>query len=334
MTSEMLGTQGVFGPDEFDVLLNDVLRTVANPEMPERVRVNVQTRVWVKEMRKPTSENPDVGHPALGKSPVVFAPEVFLAQMQLKRDARSTAVAMLLHAAAIALIFWMTAMHVQFAAPVKTTLVTDLATPPKMDLDQDRMGGGGGQRGLAPVSKGQLPKFAKVQITPPMAPPMEEPKIHMPEPTIEVQTNLKMANNNMPNLGDPNSPLLGNSLGNGRGTGIGSGSGSGIGPGIGGNLGGGLHHVGGGVSKPEVIYEVEPEFSEEARKAKFMGVVTVNLIVDQKGLPENVHILRGVGMGLDQKAVEAVKQYRFKPAMLGGKPVAVEVNVEVDFKIF
>jgi protein TonB len=92
--------------------------------------------------------------------------------------------------------------------------------------------------------------------------------------------------------------------------------------------------VGGGVSKPEVIYEVEPEFSEEARKAKFMGVVTVNLIVDQKGLPENVHILRGVGMGLDQKAVEAVKQYRFKPAMLGGKPVAVEVNVEVDFKIF
>jgi protein TonB len=332
MTSEMQGAQGVFGPDEFDVLLNDVLRSVANPEMPERTRVHVQTRVWVKEMRKPRSQNRDLGHPALGKSAVVFAPEVFLAQMQPKRDARSTAVAMLLHAAAIALVFWMTAMHVQFAAPSKMAMTVDLATPPKMD--QDRTGGGGGQRGLAAVSKGQLPKSAKVQITPPMALPMEEPKIHMPEPMIEVQTNLKMANNNMPNLGDPNSPLLGNSLGNGRGTGIGSGSGSGVGPGIGGNLGGGLYHVGGGVSKPEVIYEVEPEFSEEARKAKFMGVVTVNLIVDQKGLPENVHILRGVGMGLDQKAVDAVKQYRFKPAMLGGKPVAVEVNVEVDFKIF
>jgi protein TonB len=63
-------------------------------------------------------------------------------------------------------------------------------------------------------------------------------------------------------------------------------------------------------------------------------VVTVNLVVNTRGLPENVHILRGVGMGLDEKAVEAVKQYRFKPAMLGGKPVAVEVNVEVNFQIF
>jgi protein TonB len=325
MTSEMRGL------DEFDVLLNDVLRTVANPEMPERMRVQVQTRVWVREMKVFPSQKQNAGGP---NSSVVFAPEEFLAQMQPKRDARSTAVAMLLHAAAIALIFWMTAMHVQFAAPAKTVTTVDLATPPKLDLDKDRMGGGGGQRGPAAVSKGRLPDFAKVQITPPMAPPMEQPKIHMPDPTIEVQTNLKMANNNMPNLGDPNSPLLGNSMGNGRGTGIGSGGGSGIGPGWGGNVGGGIMHVGGGVSAPVPIYEVEPEFSEEARKAKFMGVVTVNLIVDRKGMPENVHILRGVGMGLDEKAIEAVKQYRFKPAMLGGKPVAVEVNVEVDFKIF
>jgi TonB family protein len=91
---------------------------------------------------------------------------------------------------------------------------------------------------------------------------------------------------------------------------------------------------GGGVSAPVPIYEVTPEFSEEARKAKFQGVVTVNLVVNQRGLPENVHILRGVGMGLDDKAIEAVKQYRFKPAMMGGKPVAVEVNVEVNFQIF
>jgi protein TonB len=203
-----------------------------------------------------------------------------------------------------------------------------------MDMAKDRMGGGGGQRGPTPVSKGQLPKFAKIQITPPKAPPMEQPKIQMPSPTIEVQQNLKMANNNMPNFGDPNSPLNGVSMGNGSGSGIGSGRGSGLGPGSGGNYGGGVMHVGGGVSAPVPIYEVEPEFSEEARKAKFMGVVTVNLIVDAKGLPQNVHILRGVGMGLDEKAVDAVKQYRFKPAMMGGKAVAVEVNVEVNFQIF
>jgi len=82
------------------------------------------------------------------------------------------------------------------------------------------------------------------------------------------------------------------------------------------------------------IHEVEPEFSEEARRAKFMGVVTVNLIVDDKGMPQNVHVLRSVGMGLDDKAVEAVKQYRFKPAMEAGKPVPVQLNVEVNFQIF
>jgi protein TonB len=82
------------------------------------------------------------------------------------------------------------------------------------------------------------------------------------------------------------------------------------------------------------VFEVTPEFSEEARKAKFMGVVTVTLVVDPKGLPENVRVTRGVGMGLDEKAIAAVKQYRFKPAMMGGKPVAVEVNVEVNFQIF
>ena len=78
------------------------------------------------------------------------------------------------------------------------------------------MGGGGGQRGPAPVTKGRLPKFAKIQITPPAAPPLEEPKIRMPDPTIEVQKDLKMANNSMPNFGDPNSPLFGNSMGNGQ----------------------------------------------------------------------------------------------------------------------
>jgi protein TonB len=156
----------------------------------------------------------------------------------------------------------------------------------------------------------------------------------MPDPTIEVQTNLKMANNNMPNLGMPNSPIFGNSMGNGSGSGLGSGNGSGLGPGTGGNYGGGLRKIGGGVSTPVVIYQVEPEFSEEARKAKFMGVVLVNLIVGSDGLPKNVHVLQGVGMGLNEKAVEAVRQYRFKPAMENGKPVPVELNVEVNFQIF
>jgi TonB family protein len=89
-----------------------------------------------------------------------------------------------------------------------------------------------------------------------------------------------------------------------------------------------------GATAPMVIYMAQPQFTEEARKAKFMGVVLVNLTVDEKGLPQNVHVLRGVGMGLDQKAVDAVKQYRFKPAMKEGKPVEEALNVEVNFQVF
>ena len=255
-------------------------------------------------------------------------------RMKTHQDPRATAASFAIYGLLIVIIGWMLKQHVQFAAPVKQMLVTEVAPPPVMPVAKDRMGGGGGQRGPTPVTKGALPKFADQQITPPKAPPMEQPKIKMPEPTIEVQKDLKMANNNMPNFGMPNSPLIGNSMGNGSGSGIGSGNGSGLGPGSGGNYGGGIRHVGGGVSEPELIYKVDPEFSEEARKAKFMGIVLVNLIVDTRGMPQNVHILRGVGMGLDEKAVEAVRQYRFKPAMESGHPVPVQVNVEVNFQIF
>jgi protein TonB len=230
-------------------------------------------------------------------------------------------------------LFALAANKLHQIAVQKAMLVTEL-TPPPMDPALNKMGGGGGQKGPAPVSKGRLPKFADQQITPPAAPPLEEPKIRMPDPTIEVQKDLKMANNTMPNFGDPNSPLFGNSMGRGSGTGIGNGNGSGLGPGSGGNYGGNVKNVGGGVKGPVKIYGLEPEFSEEARKAKFQGVVSLLIIVDQHGLPQNVHVTRGVGMGLDEKAIEAVKTYRFKPATENGKPVAVYLNVEVDFQIF
>jgi|GEM_PF-1033595 len=96
----------------------------------------------------------------------------------------------------------------------------------------------------------------------------------------------------------------------------------------------GVRQVGGDVIGPTPIFQPEPEFSAEAKKAKFEGVVTVSLIVDKNGLPQNVHVTKGVGHGLDEKAVEAVKKYRFKPATENGKPVAVFENIEVNFEIF
>ena len=109
----------------------------------------------------------------------------------------------------------------------------------------------------------------------------------------------------------------------------------GIGPSPQGNNSGlAVRKIGGGVSAPLVIHQVPPEYSAEAKAAKFNGIVLVNLIVDEKGMPKNVHVLRGVGNGLDEKAVESVKKYRFRPAREGGKPVPVELNVEVNFQIF
>jgi periplasmic protein TonB len=251
-------------------------------------------------------------------------------RMKTKQNPKATASAIVIYALIVLGIVWAVKQHVQFIKQAKVQVV-DLSTPPPLPQAKDTMGGGGGQKGPTPVSKGALPKFADQQIVPPKAPVESKIKI---EPTIEVQPDLKMASNNMPNFGMPTSNVMGNSMGNGKGTGIGSGNGSGLGPGTGGNYGGGLRKIGGGVSQPEVLYQVEPEFSEEARKAKFMGSVLVGLVVDTSGRPQSVHIVRGVGMGLDEKAMEAVRQYKFKPAMENGKPVPVELNVEVNFQIF
>lgn len=94
-----------------------------------------------------------------------------------------------------------------------------------------------------------------------------------------------------------------------------------------------VYQVGGSVSPPVAIHTVDPKYSKQARKARFSGQVVVSMIVGTDGEPHNVHILRGAGMGLDEEAMKAVEQYRFKPATQNGKPVAVYVNVEVNFQI-
>jgi protein TonB len=254
-------------------------------------------------------------------------------RMATKRSPASTAFAVGAHVAIILLVALFIASQVKVLQPVKKDVTALSAPPPPPILPKlQQIGGGGGQHDLAPVSKGRLPDLAQKQIVPPKAPPTQAPKLAI-IPTVVVQKDLNLANNDMPNLGMPNSSLKGLSLGNGNGSGIGSGSGSGIGPGSGGNIGGGMQHIGGGVSSPVVLHQVEPEFSEEARKAKFSGNVLVYLFVDPDGKPSHVRVVKPVGMGLDEKAVEAVRQYRFKPAMKDGKPVQVDLYVEVNFQI-
>lgn len=203
-------------------------------------------------------------------------------------------------------------------------------------------GGGGGDRDVLQASKGKLPKFSMQQITPPVVVVRNEhPKLAV-EPTIVIPPQVQLASNNMPNMGDPMAHVLlpsngtggGGGIGSGSGGGVGSGKGPGFGPGEGGGVGGGVFHVGGGVSPPRTIYAPEPEFSEEARKAKYQGVCTLGLIVGTDGRPSNIRVLSSLGMGLDEKAIEAVKTWRFEPAMKDGHPVRVEIAVEVDFHLY
>jgi TonB family protein len=92
--------------------------------------------------------------------------------------------------------------------------------------------------------------------------------------------------------------------------------------------------VGGGVSAPRLIYGPDPEFSEEARKAKYQGVVVLWVIVGPDGRTHEIRVARTLGMGLDEKAVEAVRVWRFEPARKNGNPVPVQVTVEVNFRLY
>ena len=299
---------------EFNALLQSVLRQRVAAEAPSGLEQRLLARLAQEETSRP------------------FA---FAERVATRASAASMWGAVAAHAAVILVIFTVAARHLQTAAPGKIVVLSERLITPHLPVAPklDRLGGGGGQHDLAPVTQGHLPKLAQQQIVPPMAPPTIAPKLAV-EPTVVAQPDLKMADSAMPNIGNPDSSLKGFSLGAGAGSGIGSGTGNGVGPGSGGNTGGGILHSGGSVSMPKVLYYVDPEFSEEARKAKFSGNVEVYLWVDEQGNPSHIRVTRGVGMGLDEKAIEAVRQYRFKPAMKDGKPVKVDLNIEVDFHIY
>jgi protein TonB len=198
---------------------------------------------------------------------------------------------------------------------------------PKAKIDA---GGGGGSPDKMEAIKGRIPPRAK---TPELEAKVEAP----PDPTIDVQKDIVIPDNaRLPNFGQTNSPNVTlASRGNGTGTGVGNGHGGGYLDGYGGNIGGGYEHVGGRVSAPIPINNVEAEFSDEARRAKYQGVVLVAVLVDAQGYPQDPRVVRALGMGLDEKAIEAVRKYRFKPALKDGKtPVAVMINVEVNFHLY
>ena len=128
--------------------------------------------------------------------------------------------------------------------------------------------------------------------------------------------------------------ISGGGIGNNRGTGVGVGIGAGVGTGSGGGCCSGVYTPGHGISAPRALYDPDPDYSEEARKVKLQGRVVLSLIVDATGRPRTVKVARSLGMGLDEKAIEAVETWRFVPGMKDGRPVATRVEVEVNFRLF
>jgi TonB family protein len=205
-------------------------------------------------------------------------------------------------------------------------------------------GGGGGDNDLIDPNMGRLPRIDQNPITPPQVPILENPKLAI-DPAIAVPPDIKLPDNpSMPLIGVKNSTNV-TLVSGGQGTrgGIGTGSdggdgpghGIGFGPGSDRGAGGSVYTPGsGGVTEPVPIFTPEAEFSDEARREKYQGVCTISIIVDAQGNPQNPRVVRPLGMGLDEKALEAVLRYRFKPARKDGKPVAVRMAVMVNFRLY
>jgi TonB family protein len=249
------------------------------------------------------------------------------------------------HAAAIALIatsgVWMVQQHEGIRSTVMSlsTDVSPYVLPPA--ATRAGGGGGGGDRDKIAASKGAAPRFAREQFTPPaIVLRNPEPKLAM-QPTVIGPPDLNLSQSLQ--IGDPlgavagppsNGTGAGAGIGTGSGGGVGNGFGPGVGHGFGGGIGGGVFRVGGGVTAPRAVYAPDPEYSEEARKAKYQGTVVLWCVVGPEGRVHETRVQRSLGLGLDQKAIDAVKTWHFEPARKDGVPVAVQINIEVNFRLY
>lgn len=259
--------------------------------------------------------------------------------------AQSGAVSIFLHVMTIAAVIVLPRVvptHTPYRekADVRTRTIS-LYLPP--DLKEAQGGGGGGDRSPTPASTGILPRFAKIQFAPPTVVIRNEAPALPVEPTVIVHPDIKIPQPDLARLGDPMSKILGpassgpgtrGGIGDGDRGGVGRGRDAGVGPGEGGNTGDGVFKWGSsGVSRPQLVYQVEPHYSDEARRARYQGTVLLQIVVDPDGNVRDPRIVRSLGMGLDEKALEAVQQWRFRPGTHNGAAVPVAAYIEVSFRL-
>jgi len=251
------------------------------------------------------------------------------------------AIALAAHAVIIALLIvpFLTNMLPTTTQAKNKLDVTPLDISPyvaKLPAGTKQAGGGGGANDHTntPVNKGKPPRFAMTQFAAPTLHPNPQPKLPM-EATLLGPPDLKIATN-LSSLGDPLAAGPGDSLGHGNGTGIGSGTGGGLGPGEGGGTGGGVFRAGvNGVGLPTCFYMPNPPYSDEARKAKYSGVVLVEAVITVDGRVTNPRVIKSPGLGLDESTTNTMRTWRCKPVTgPNGKPVPVLVPFEVTFRLY
>lgn len=217
-----------------------------------------------------------------------------------------------------------------------------LKLPPPLAVRPAIVGGGSGARMPLPDAQGQLPPSSRQPFVPPLQVQVSENPILEVPPALDLPPQawlpVKFAQ-----WGDPLAPVGPASNGRGKGGGIGDGEGripgdgrgsKAYGPGDGGaGIYGRAQSIGRGVTAPVLLKKIEPDYSEEARKAKYQGSVGLRIVVDEQGFVRHVDVSRALGLGLDEKAIEAVRQWRFRPGQRDGRAVAVWAAVEVYFRL-
>jgi len=256
---------------------------------------------------------------------------------------RSALISWLLHCGAILLILAVTGVKPQNIPLLHDILLVPADIASYKPSLKPGGGGGGGAHADSPASRGALPRFAREQVVPPVVRIDNTTPLLPVEPTLIGDTEIKPVTFNYKEWGDPNGvvgkssggPGGGGGIGDGQGTGVGPGKGPGHGPGEGGGESGvGYLGLGGGaVTRPVLLSKSEPEYGEEARKARLQGTVVLHIVIDAQGEAQNITVSHSLGLGLDDRAVEAVKKWKFKPGKLNGKPAAVEAYVEVNFRL-
>ncbi|MFL6300811.1 MAG: energy transducer TonB [Terriglobales bacterium] len=274
--------------------------------------------------------------PSRSSSPVQpdILPSLF--PHESRRDPRTFALSVLLHLCA-AVFVGLLLHHAATHSRVAESLPFMRLDPGKMVFTPSRspqqgMNGkdtGGGQQ------EPSLPSFG---VPPPVVVrPIAPPTTHVPEvaPALAVPqgiTNSQITTILKGAVGDPNGVHGPTSDGPGSNGGIGIGRNGGIGSGN--HTGYDLLTPGGGVSMPRVIYDPEPEYTEEARRLKHQGNVLLACVVGADGRVHDARVQHALGLGLDEKAIEAVKKWKFEPSRYNGQPVAVKIMVEVNFRMY